>query len=346
MNNKNSVRGLLLVAAVGCAALALPCLNDVDTERIEKQTGFDVRSMVEGRYEVNPPHYYEVRIERLNKEIAKGSKDPRVFDDLAVSWERLGKTDAAIAAIESKLKLKAQFSKEDTYRYHANLGTFLAHKALKAKGGPDKEILKQSLAHLQKALAINPDAHFGREAAQIELVRALVEGRREPKYFEHKDKTKNAYFGLAVMGAAQESPDVWVLAARHSSYSETDKQLIYAKVEDFYLTKPFVFPALLQEFSRNRRTVHGVRQLAADLTGHGITYQKQRAKFIEARLKEGRHPDTDPTFWDGYQELPPYKAPKQPFFTVAMITNLVVFGLMGLVIGGVIVLYFILRRRA
>ena len=109
--------------------------------------------------------------------------------------------------------------------------------------------------------------------------------------------------------------------------------------------KPFIFPALLHEFSRNRRTVHGVRQLAADLTEHGIKYQKERAKFIESRLKEGRHPDTDPSFWTGYKELPPYKAPKLPYFTDSRIMTWVVYGFLGLLIGGVIVLYLVLRRR-
>lgn len=305
-----SFRKFALVATIAAAAIAMPCINDLDTKRIEKETRFDVRSMVAGRYEVNPPEYYEARIERIEKELAKGSADPNLYDDLSSAYERLGKTDQAIKVIEGKLKLKAKLSKEDTYRYHANIGTFLAHKALAVKGKRDKVLLQQALGHLEKAVEINPEAHFGREAAQIELVRALAKDLPEPKYFEHSDKTKNAYFGLAVMGAAQESPDVWVLAARHSTYSESDRQLIYERIKNFPEEKEFIFPALEDEFKAEYDYSHEVNELVAQLTNNGYEFQKNRRVFIQNQTKAGRHPDTDPDFWDGYKEINAYVAPE------------------------------------
>jgi hypothetical protein len=62
-----SVRKIALVATIAAAAIAMPCINDLDTKRIEQETRFDVRSMVAGRYEVNPPVYFEMRVERLKK---------------------------------------------------------------------------------------------------------------------------------------------------------------------------------------------------------------------------------------------------------------------------------------
>lgn len=310
MNAVSLVRKMVPWLALGLAATALPCINDLDTKRIEKETRFDVRSMVAGRYELNPPKYYEARIERIEKELAKGSADPNLYDDLSSAYERLGKTDQAIKVIEGKLKLKAKLSKKDTYRYHANLGTFLAHKALAVKGKRDKVLLQQALGHLEKAVEINPEAHFGREAAQIELVRALAKDLPEPKYFEHSDKTKNAYFGLAVMGAAQESPDVWVLAARHSTYSESDRQLIYERINNFPEEKEFIFPALEDEFKAKYDYSHEVNELVSKLTVNGSQYQLRRELFISERSMAGSHPDTDPAFWDDYEEVEPYVAPE------------------------------------
>ncbi len=317
MNALSSVRKVAAWLVLGLSAAALPCINDLDTKRIEKETRFDVRSMVAGRYEVNPPVYFEMRVERLKKEIAKGTSDPNLYDDLSVAYERLGKTDEAIKVINQKLKLKNKFTSEDSYKFHANLGTFLAHKALAAKSGePDKTLLKEALNHLEKAVKINPEAHFGREAAQIELVRALAEGLPEPKYFEHSDKTKNAYFGLAVMGAAQESPDVWVLAARHSTYRQSDRQLIYERINNFPEEKDFIFPALEREFTEGSnadltaKERLAVEELVGALMDNGERFQANREKFILSRAEEGRHPDTDPDFWDGYKEEEPYTAPE------------------------------------
>lgn len=317
MNTVSLIRKVIPLLVFGLTATTLPCINDIDTKRIEQETRFDVRSMVAGRYEVNPPVYFEMRVERLKKEITKGTSDPNLYDDLSVAYERLGKTDEAIKVINQKLKLKNKFTSEDSYKFHANLGTFLAHKALAAKSGePDKTLLKEALTHLEKAVKINPEAHFGREAAQIELVRAVAEGLPEPKYFEHSDKTKNAYFGLAVMGAAQESPDVWVLAARHSTYSESDRQLIYERINNFPEQKGFIFPALEKEFTEGSnagltaKERLAVEELVGALMDNGESFQANRKKFILSRAEEGRHPDTDPDFWDGYKETNAYIAPE------------------------------------
>jgi hypothetical protein len=42
-------------------------------------------------------------------------------------------------------------------------------------------------------------------------------------------------------------------------------------------------------------------------------WQAARTAFMMKRLKEGRHPDTDPHFWDGYTERP---APTLPPISV------------------------------
>ena len=47
----------------------------------------------------------------------------------------------------------------------------------------------------------------------------------------------------------------------------------------------------------------------AKLRAEADAWQLARTEFMNGRLKEGRHPDTDPHFWDGYQESPPPSLP-------------------------------------
>jgi hypothetical protein len=41
-----------------------------------------------------------------------------------------------------------------------------------------------------------------------------------------------------------------------------------------------------------------------DLRAAADRWQAQRTAFMVARLKTGRHPDTDPSFWNGWQDTP------------------------------------------
>jgi hypothetical protein len=47
-------------------------------------------------------------------------------------------------------------------------------------------------------------------------------------------------------------------------------------------------------------------------------WQEARTAFMMERLKAGRHPDTDPQFWNGYTERP---APGLPATSVPMAYN-------------------------
>jgi hypothetical protein len=41
------------------------------------------------------------------------------------------------------------------------------------------------------------------------------------------------------------------------------------------------------------------------LRAEAEVWQQSRTEYMMARLKAGRHPDTDPTFWSGWKETPP-----------------------------------------
>jgi hypothetical protein len=47
-----------------------------------------------------------------------------------------------------------------------------------------------------------------------------------------------------------------------------------------------------------------LRALYLSLRASAEKWQANRTAFMEARLKKGSHPDTDPNFWSGYAEIP------------------------------------------
>jgi hypothetical protein len=48
----------------------------------------------------------------------------------------------------------------------------------------------------------------------------------------------------------------------------------------------------------------GLDAVFAKLRAEADAWQAARTAFMMSRLKEGRHPDTDPRFWEGYTERP------------------------------------------
>ena len=91
--------------------------------------------------------------------LARQPDDLKLRDDLAVAYEKTGQTERAIELMRDSLELDA-----DRYETHANLGTFLIHDGQYQEG----------LKHIDRAIAINPDAHFGREKYQRWLVEYVV----------------------------------------------------------------------------------------------------------------------------------------------------------------------------
>jgi tetratricopeptide (TPR) repeat protein len=162
-----------LVAALVCSsAAALPCLWDRDTLRFEAQGLPGMVETITGRFEREPDRFYEVRLERVAREVAAEPGRLELYDDAGVACDRLHRGDEAVAWMERKFAVleglaESPSKAEALYRYHANLGTFLAHRWL--RGGADRgalEDLQAGREHIRRALELNPDAHFGRERYQ------------------------------------------------------------------------------------------------------------------------------------------------------------------------------------
>ena len=88
-------------------------------------------------------------------------------DDLVVALDKLKRGQEGIEILNRVVTLHP-----DRYETQANLGTLLVHQ----------HHWKEGLVALRKAIAINPQAHFGRERIQIALVEYLSErpSRRYP----------------------------------------------------------------------------------------------------------------------------------------------------------------------
>lgn len=175
-------------AGLGLCCLGMaPCLWDSDTLDDELRGIPDAFDLVTGRWVQHGEAYYRHRIATVE---AKAAPSPADLDDLAVAWERLGDHDRAIAVMADKAKLLlAKPDPEQQYRYHANLGTFLAHRG----------DLAAALVELRAAVAINPAAHFGREHFQIEAIEYVVAAQQDAELWRRVDCLE--YAGWSFGGA-------------------------------------------------------------------------------------------------------------------------------------------------
>jgi tetratricopeptide (TPR) repeat protein len=158
--------------------LLLACIWDTDTIDDELRGVPDGLTLVTGRWFRHSPAYYTKRLNELPARLESNPEDLEAYDDLAVAYERLGDRPKAIEVMSRKFQaLGRRPSKEHLYRYHANLGTFLAHSGRLAEGR----------AEIEKALAINPEAHFGREHFQVDLLSYMIAVKDRPELWKEHD---------------------------------------------------------------------------------------------------------------------------------------------------------------
>lgn len=161
MTSRRTLLGSLLLIACLTAPLTA-CLWDYDTLRMEAARFPDTLELITGGFLRHSEAYYQWRVKDRLAKLKANPGDPRLTDDLAVAYDKLGKHDEAAALMRDQLA-----KQPDRYETHANLGTFLIH------GGD----LQAGLKHIEKAIEINADAHFGREIYQAQLVRYVLASR-------------------------------------------------------------------------------------------------------------------------------------------------------------------------
>ena len=153
------VKGVVLSLAVSA------CIWDSDTIDDELRGLPESVDLVTGRWYRHGADYYRARLEKLPERLKASPDDLEAYDDLAVAHERLGDREAAIRVMEDKgIALRGKTNKEHLYRYHANLGTFYAHSGR----------LEAAAIEIDRALVVNPEAHFGRERFQLDAIRYVM----------------------------------------------------------------------------------------------------------------------------------------------------------------------------
>lgn len=163
-----------------------PCIWDSDTLDTELRGLPDALDLIVGRWHRHSDAYYHQRITRL---AGKDELTLAELDDLAVAHERLAQRDKAIAVMARKAEaLKATPDKEHQYRYHANLGTFYAHAGK----------FDEALTELRAAIKINPEAHFGREVFQIELIEYIAAASKDPTIWARRSFLRHAGYAMSL----------------------------------------------------------------------------------------------------------------------------------------------------
>jgi hypothetical protein len=221
---------------VGLPLSVAACLWDRDTPADEAIGMPEVVAALTGRFERNPPLYYEMRLARVTLHLQSQPGDLAAYDDAGVACDRLGLGDEAISWMDrkrvelEKLDVSRPEVREHRYRYHANLGTFLVHRW--ASQGADRARIAEVEAacdEIARALEINPDAHFGREKYQLQAMKWIVNPPRadSSQYLPNlldwsfddiygeltepheADEAVRGLTGLIVLGNAWESVDIF-----------------------------------------------------------------------------------------------------------------------------------------
>lgn len=350
-------RALIAPALVlGLPLTVVACLWDRDTPADEARGMPEVVAVITGRFERNPPLFYEMRLDRVAAHLQSHPEDLAAYDDAGVACDRLGRGDEAIAWMDKKQVRLAMLDperpevKEHRYRYHANLGTFLIHRWVRRGADRSKlDEVKAARDEIARALEINPNAHFGRETYQLRAIEWILEPPKlegspylpnllgwanmayeDPPEPKVADDAVRGLAGLVVLGNAWESVDVF-----HALGVALQHDRLGFKNDTSGGRNTLAYLAWL----RGRELIdHGKNSMLPDAPkGQGLKPMLPRPDFVQAealldpafaklraeadawhaartafmtrQLEAGRHPDTDPAFWDGYAAHP---APSLP----------------------------------
>jgi tetratricopeptide (TPR) repeat protein len=147
--------GIVLSLLFLLPTICFACLWDTDTLAQERARFPSTLELITGKFYRHSDAYYRWRIEDRSKKRIVEPTNNAVLDDLAVAHAKLKQFDQAIAIANEQLGRNPK-----RYETLSNLGTFYI---LSGK-------LKQGLPYIDRALEVNPDAHFGREKYQKWLV--------------------------------------------------------------------------------------------------------------------------------------------------------------------------------
>jgi tetratricopeptide (TPR) repeat protein len=158
-------RGIAVAFLFAITSAAQACLWDWDTLQMERRRFPGTLEMITGKFVRHSPAYYEWRIQDRTKRMRSPAEDAALADDLAVAYSKLGRHAEGIALLEQVLA-----AHPDRYETLANLGT------IHMLAGD----LKVGKEYVDRAIVVNPDAHFGREKYQSLLAEYFLTNRKSP----------------------------------------------------------------------------------------------------------------------------------------------------------------------
>lgn len=160
--------------------ISLACMWDSDTIEMETRQFPGTLELITGKFLRHSDEFHEWRIQdRLNR-IKQSPDSIKYYDDLAVSYSKLKRDKEAI-----EIMIEVEKLSPNRYETQANLGTFYIHDG----------DLKNGINHINKALEINPEAHFGRERYQKYLAEYLLSKQENGKIQLPLSSMYNEYSG-------------------------------------------------------------------------------------------------------------------------------------------------------
>ena len=305
-----SFLGILVVTSSATA-----CYNDIDTNLTELRDNLDVTKAIIGRFTIYPREYYRRRIEIQSAILKKDPNNLEAYDNISVAYDRVGDGDSALKWIREKRKHLTNAPKIQLYSTEANEGTFLIVRWIRGHKPGDLTDAIESEKHIAKALEINPNAHFGREFAQLYSIQAMIACGKEEhweslfaetlikiadkKHIDHK-KLRFGIAGMMVLGAA------WNMPAMIQAIAN----LVPEETQVVNLCRMRI-GAAIPEWDKNDYSIVNVkkvnpkeRAVLQTLLSNGDEFQAHREAWILDQISKGRHPDTHPDFWKGFTDVP------------------------------------------
>lgn len=154
---------LVFLSCLLIPAISKACLWDSDTIQMERSRFPSTLELITGKFLRHSPEFYQWRIANRLKRLENDPKNLQLLDDLAVAYDKVGQQKKAI-----EIGLKTDQIQPNRYETLANLGTFYIHAGQ----------FQEGLKYIDRAIAINPNAHFGREIFQKYLVEYIIECRK------------------------------------------------------------------------------------------------------------------------------------------------------------------------
>ncbi|MEK6234541.1 MAG: hypothetical protein N2C14_07500, partial [Planctomycetales bacterium] len=188
MRGSRIASGFFAVAICLCIP-AWACMWDTDTLAVERSRFPNSLELITGKFLRHSREFYQWRADDRSRRMKDGESSPEIYDDLSVAYEKL---DDHNRAIQTALEKETKFP--GLYETRANLGTFYIHAG----------DLEAGVREIERAIEINPDAHFGREIYQKHLVGYVLSKRTDDNGgalklpLDSSDPGENGPFGFAV----------------------------------------------------------------------------------------------------------------------------------------------------